>query len=123
MENLNENKNDETIKLITLKNEKNNLSTTLEKLGSELKNEKYENIYDAYIELLNNESITNREIKESINNNLLNIMFYCISPIFGIINLIGIFQIILINKSVLQVFKNAFSIYFTLEINENTNIT
>ena len=39
MNNLNENKNDETIKLITLKNEKNNLSTTLEKLGSELKNE------------------------------------------------------------------------------------
>lgn len=118
--NLNENKNDETIKLITLKNEKNNLSTTLEKLGSEWK---YENIYDAYIELLNNENITNREIKEGINNYLLNIMFYCISPIFGIINLIGIFQIILINKSVLQVFKNDFSIYFTLEINENTNIT
>ena len=111
IDNLNKNKNNETIKLITLKNEKINLSTTSEKLGSELKNKKYENIYDAYIEFIKNESITNREIKEGINNYLLNIMFYCISPIFGIINLIGIFHITLLNKSVLQEFKKMLLVY------------
>ena len=56
---------------------------------------------------MNNEDITKRNIKEGTNKIILFIMYFIISPAFGIINLIGVFQSISIMKIIFKILKNA----------------
>ena len=110
--------NDENSQLINNDSdeEKKNLIKIFDKLKEEL--EKKNNINDAYNLLFQNEVDLNNEIK--FKNRIkfyklwyLRIMFYVISPIIATINLIGIFQIISIQKSVLTLFTSSFLCYFS----------
>ena len=50
-------------------------------------------------------------------------MYYIISPLFSIINLIGIFESISIMKIIFQIIKNAVVNYYIALMNEEENIT
>ena len=71
-------------------NEKENFIKTLDKIKDDLKRVK--SIDEIKSKFLKDEDLTNKEIK-NINQCCITLMFYAISPILGIINLIGIFQI------------------------------
>ena len=105
--------------------EKAQLVDVLENLGSNLKSRenKNKNIYKVYDSLLNNEDINKREIKDGTNNCILYFMFYFIAPIFGIIFLIGIFQIITVLNSVSSLLKESGKAYYNCIIKDECNIT
>ena len=91
------------------KKEKNKFVQTLEAIKEDI--EKNNSIDDVKNKYMKNEDLTNRHIK-NINHFCLFIIFYLISPFFGIINLIGIFQIIAIMKALNRVFYYLLKYYF-----------
>ena len=99
------------------KKEKDHLIKILKRLEKDLEKNEEETINDVYIEYLNNEDITKRNIKKDTNYCVLYFMFYIVSPSFTIINLIGIFQIISIMKVLLSLLKNLTILYFKNENN------
>ena len=103
------------------KKEKDHLIRILKRLEKDLEKNDEESINDVYIEYLNNEDITKRNIKKNTNFCLLYFMFYIVSPSFTIINLIGIFQIISIMKVLLSLLKDLTILYFKNENNNNND--
>ena len=89
------------------KQERDNFVKIIERLKEDLVNEPYEPLEQIYSQYLNNEDITKRNIKEGTNKIILFIMYFIISPAFGIINLIGVFQSISIMKIIFKILNNA----------------
>ena len=105
------------------KKEKNELLKIINRLKSDLDSEKYDSLGQIYEQYLNNEDITKRNIKPSTTRSALIFMYYIISPLFSIINLIGIFESISIMKIIFQIIKNAVVNYYIALMNEEENIT
>ena len=105
------------------KNEKNNLVEILKRLEDNLKEEKYDSIPNAYEDLLNNEDITKRKLLEGTNHCLMKFMFYFVAPIFGIVFLIGIFQIISVKKSLENLLIESSKQYYKCTFYDKCNIT
>ena len=94
------------------KKAKSDLKNIFERLQKDLDNKKYESLNQIYEQYINNEDITKRNIKSNTKRCSLVFMFYIISPLFGIINLIGIFESITIMKVIFKVVKNSIVVYF-----------
>ena len=120
-----EGKFNETEKLIAKKEkeEKMHLYEKLKELENNLIQIKYNSIPEAYEDYLNNEDITKRNIKEGTNECLMIFMFYIIAPLFGIIFLIGIFQVISLKKSFGGLLKRSLKDYYKCQIKTNCNMT
>ena len=105
------------------KKEKDNLMKILDNLNNTLKAEEKLSINKIYEELLNNEDITKRELKPNTNECLLQFMFYFIAPLFGIVFLVGIFQIITLKKALWELLKQSASKFYQCNFKHNCNIT
>ena len=105
-------KEDENSQLISKKEEieKDNLIGILQNIEEELK--KGKNINDVYEQYLINNEITKRDIKENKKNCYIKFMIYFLSPLLSIIHLIGIFILITLLKSLLDLLKASFNCYF-----------
>ena len=106
---------DENVKLLNDNDDsdekkKDDLVKILRRLKKQLKEKN--SINEAYGDYLNDEDIIKRSIKTDCNEWLLRFMFYIIAPLFTIINLIGIFQIISVQKAVLALFTSSLECYF-----------
>ena len=110
---LKEKLNEEKI-LKQIEDEKNHLIGKFD--GIKIEIEKSKSINDYFSQYMKSQEITNREIKDT-NACLLNIMVNYISPILGIINLVGIFQIISVMKIVNEIAFNSLK-YFFIKIKE-----
>jgi len=108
------------------KNEKQNLINILSRLheGLNKSENSKKNIESIYEELLNNDESMKRSIKAHIRANyktkkkyryLLCCMIYLVLPIFTIINLIGIFQIISVMNILYETIVNSIKCYLNLE--------
>ena len=94
------------------KAEKKGLERIVNRLKTDLDSDKYETLNQIYDNYINVEDLSKKIIKPNTKRCSLMIMFYLISPIFGIITLIGIFESIAITKIMFQVFGNSFSNFF-----------
>ena len=105
---------DENTKLISEeeKKEKTDLYHIFKRLKKDLKSKEYETLNQIYENYINNEDITKRSIKPNSKKFCLALMYFIVSPVFGIINLVGIFEIITILKIIFQILKNAVIFYF-----------
>jgi hypothetical protein len=105
---------DENTKLISEeeKKEKTDLYHIFKRLKKDLKSKEYETLHQIYENYINNEDITKRSIKPNSKKFCLALMYFIVSPVFGIINLVGIFEIITILKIIFQILKNAVIFYF-----------
>ena len=117
--------NNETTSLISEedKKEKIGLLKIIDRLKKDLDSEKNQSLGQIYEQYLNNEDITKRNIKTGTTRTALIIMYYIISPIFSIINLIGVFESISMMKIIFQVIKNALVNYYIALMNEEEKIT
>ena len=95
----------------------------MKELDNNLNKTKDNSIPESYEEYLNNEDITKRNIKEGTNECLMEFMFYFIAPLFGIIFLIGIFQIISLKKALSNLIKRSIKDYYQCEFKGNCNMT
>ena len=105
-----EEKDDENYKKVD--DEKTGLLRIVKRLEKDFESEKYSSlnqIYESYIDT--KDSIKNI-IKPNTKRCSLIFMFYVVSPIFGIITLIGIFESIAMMKIIFEVLKNSFFAYF-----------
>ena len=104
-----------------LLNEKEGLKLILEVIQKDLDldEETLEEVYEPY---LNNEDMTKREIKQNISRLTLDFMFYVISPLFGVINLVAIFESLLMMKILWQILQNALIAYYDSWAEEGENI-
>ena len=107
-------------------NEKQNLINILSRLNEDLNKKENEkkNIESIYEEYLNNDESMKRSIKSHIRNNfkdkakyryLLYFMIYIVLPIFTIVNLIGIFQIISVMNILYGTIINSIKCYLNIE--------
>jgi len=76
-------------------------------------------IYDIYID---NEFITKSHIRNVVNECLLKFMFFVVGPIYGIIFLIGIFQIKSLMNAFLELIKRSFIDYYRCYFRSNCQI-
>ena len=93
------------------------------RLEEDLESEEFETLNNIYSQYINSEDITKRNIKPNTKKCSLLFMLYFILPVFGIINLIAIFEGIAIMNSIFQVFKNSIVTYFKSLKKDNTEIT
>ena len=111
-------------------NEKQNLINILSRLHNDLNKEENQkkNIESIYEDFLNNDESMKRSIKAHIRNNfkekakyrfLLYFMIYIVLPIFTIINLIGIFQIISVMNILYGTIVNSIKCYLNIEDKED----
>ena len=105
------------------KDEKEKLQKKLKELEGTLEKNINKTIPESYEDYLNNEDITKRNIKEGTNECLIAFMFYVIAPIFGVIFLIGIFQIISLKKALSDLIKRSLKDYYQCQIRSNCNMT
>lgn len=114
----------ETERNLYFYDEKLHLINTLENIETNLKENEYKELNDVFKLYLKKEIITKRRIKDNIKEGILYFMFYVLSPIFVIINLIGIFQSKIIMTSLFEVLKNSALYYFKNNSNyiNDTNI-
>ena len=112
-ENLNNCQNDENLPLINEedKKEKEKVVDILNSLSENLTKDENKTINDVYEEYININDITKKKIKEKTNICLVYFMFYFLLPIFVIINLIGIFEILSIMRVFFEILKKAFISY------------
>ena len=107
-------------------NEKQNLINIFSRLHGDLNKDENQNknIESIYEEFLNNDESMKRSIKAHIRNNfkdkakyryLLYFMIYIVLPIFTIINLIGIFQIISVMNILYGTIINSIKCYLNIE--------
>lgn len=96
------------------KTEKENLIKILNNISKNLSENKSKTIDKVYENYFNNKNVKKRKIRKSTNKCLVYFMFYIISPIFVIINLIGIFEVVSIMKALFYVLKYVLIIYFEL---------
>ena len=101
-----------------LKNFLGSLLELIEKDGNEQKT--IDEIYEIYQK---NEFITKSHIREPINKCLLKFIFFFIGPLYGIIFLIGIFQIKSLMNALLELLKSSAIIYYNCNFKSNCNIT
>ena len=94
------------------KKEKKDLLKIFIRLQEDLESDDLETLNQIYSQYINNEDITKRNIKQNTTRKTLFLMFYVISPIFGIINLIGIFESISIMNIIFQILKNSVLNFF-----------
>ena len=87
------------------KDEKESLKNILKSLYNNLNRNEKESINDVYGEYLNNEDITKRYVDKT-GECCLCLMFYILSPLFSMINLIAIFQSIFIMSTLFEVIVN-----------------
>ena len=92
-------------------------------LKNNLDKTKDNSISESYENYLNNEDITKRNIKEGTNECLMIFMFYILAPLFGIIFLVGIFQIISLKKALSDLIKRSLKDYYQCQIRSKCNIT
>ena len=106
------------------KESKENLIKILKRLENNLDLEanKEKTINEVYQALLNSDDITKRELKEKTNSCLLIFMFYFIAPLFGIIFLIGIFQLISLKKTLSGIIKDSVKHYGKCTFQDDCNI-
>ena len=99
------------------KKEKQNLVDIFNLLNKKLTEKENENkrIDFVYGEYFHNDDVTKRKIKKNINYTFLYIMFYFISPLFVMINLIGIFQIISVMNRVFDTFIHSLLVYVNIK--------
>lgn len=96
-----------------LLNEKEGLKLILKVIQDDLDLDE-ETLEEAYEPYINNEDMTKREIKEDTGRCSLVFMFYIVSPVFSIINLVAIFESLLMMKILLQVIQNALlAVYYS----------
>ena len=88
-----------------LLNEKEGLKLILKVINDDLDLDE-ETLEEVYEPLINNEDMTKRVIKENTGRCSVMFMFYIISPLFGIINLISIYESLLMMRILLQVLTN-----------------
>ena len=112
---------DEKISLINEEEnkEKKDLLKIFRRLEEDLESDQFESLNQIYNQYLNNEDITKRNIKPETTRCSLIFMFYVISPLFVIINLIGIFESITIMKIIFQILKNSIIIYINSFLRDN----
>ena len=112
---------DEKISLINEEEnkEKKDLLKIFRRLEEDLESDELETLSQIYGQYLNNEDITKRNIKPETTRCSLIFMFYVISPLFVIINLIGIFESITIMKIIFQILKNSIIIYINSFLRDN----
>jgi len=85
--------------------EKERLIGIIDRLKEDLDSPEYKSLGQIYEQYLNNEDMTKKNIKPGTTRKTLCIMFYFVSPLFGIINLVGIFQSISMMKIIFQILK------------------
>ena len=85
--------------------EKERLVGIINRLKEDLDSPEYKSLGQIYEQYLNNEDMTKKNIKPGTTRKTLCIMFYFVSPLFGIINLVGIFQSISMMKIIFQILK------------------
>ena len=107
---------------IGLLNEKKGLKRILKTIQDDLdiENETLEEVFEPY---LNNEDMSKRVIKEGTGLSWLIFMFYIISPLFGVINLVAIFESLSMMRVLWQMLKNAIVVYFNSLGEEDDKIT
>ena len=98
--------------------EKNGLKIILKDLYDNLDKDDQESINDVYGEYLNNEDVTKRYISDT-GRICLAIMFYILSPLFSLINLIAVFQSIYIFDTLAEIIRNSISYYYHSLFDEN----
>ena len=120
-----EEEDDETKKLIEKeeKEEKKRLVDIIDRLKEDLDSEEYQSLGQIYEQYLNNEDMTKRKIKPGTTRKSLCAMFYFVSPLFCIINLMGVFQSISMLKIISEILKNALKNYFKSLMNDTEKIT
>ena len=120
---------DENTRLLKERNQeiksKNELAEVLENAAKQLRSKKNENkifneIYENY---LDNEFMTKTRIKSKIPECLLKIIFFVVAPIFGIVFLIGIFQMKSLMNALSNLIKKSASDYYHCKLNSICNIT
>ena len=102
--------------------EKKRLIKIIDRLKEDLDSEEYESLGQIYEQYLNNEDMTKRYIKPGTTRKSLCTMFYFVSPVFCIINLMGVFQSISMLKIIAEILKNALMNYFKSLMNESKDI-
>ena len=100
------------------KNEKESLKDIIQDLSKDLNNNDEESINDVYSEFLNNEDVIKKEIDQNTGNCCLCIMFYILSPLFSLINLIAIFQSIHVLNTLYEIIVNSIYYYISSLRNE-----
>ena len=93
------------------KKEKKDLLKIFRRLEEDLESDKFETLNQIFGQYINNEDITKRNIKPDTSRCSLIFMFYVISPLFGIVNLLGIFESITMMNTIFQILKNSVTIY------------
>ena len=120
-------KDDEEAHLLSYegKDEKEGLTSIFDKLGNELTlgENKTKSIDKIYAKYLSKENLTEREIKKGTNKFLIKFVIYFTAPLFEILYLIGIFQLISIKNSFLDLFKESAIDYYKCTIKLDCNIT
>ena len=77
-------------------------------------------IYDIFID---NDFMTKSHLKDKVNDCLLKFMFFVVGPAFGIIYLIGIFQIKALMNALLELIKKSFFDFLKCRFREKCEIT
>ena len=105
--------------------EKENLITVFDNLKNVLnkKENKPKSIDQVYEMYLENEVITKSHIREQINELFLKFMFFFEGPLYGIVFLIGIFQMKSLESALSDLIKNSVFDYYHCNFKSNCNIT
>ena len=99
---------------IALLSEKEGLKRILRDIQMDL-NLDEDTLEETYEPFLNNEDMTKKTIKNETDRCSLIFMFYIVSPLFGVINLVGVFESLLMMKILFQVFQNStIQLYYSL---------
>ena len=102
--------------------EKTGLLRIFRRLETDFDSEKYSSINQIYESYTNNKDSSKNMIKPNTKRCLLIFMYYVISPIFGIITIIGIFESISMMKIIFEIFKNSIKTYFSSIRKEKSEI-
>ena len=102
--------------------EKTGLLRIFRRLKTDFDSEKYSSINQIYESYTNNKDSSKNMIKPNTKRCLLIFMYYVISPIFGIITIIGIFESISMMKIIFEIFKNSIKTYFSSIRKEKSEI-
>ena len=119
-----ENNNDYKEKMIGYEERENLVKVfkDLEEVLNEKEGDK-KTINEVYEKYVGNKFITKSKIKQEVSDILLRFMFFFIGPIFGIIYLIGIFQMKSIMNALWDLVQVSFGDYYNCTFESNCNIT
>ena len=92
--------------------EKTGLLRIVKRLETDLDSKEYDNLNQIYDKYINNEESSKKKINPNTKRCFLIFMYYVISPIFGVITLIGIFESISIMNILFEIFINSLKTYF-----------